>query len=65
MSGTNETARDLFEQEPGQDKRHALAVHIPTISDNTNLRQALRLRMRHGLTEAHALALASLIWGVL
>jgi hypothetical protein len=32
MSGTNEMARDLFEQEPGRDKRHALAAHNPKIA---------------------------------
>ena len=63
MSGTNEVARNLLAQEPGRDKRQAVAAHVPIIADNYNLRQAPRLSMAHGLTEAHALALASLIWG--
>lgn len=63
MGNTNEVTRNLREQEPGRDKCHAIASHIPNIAENHNQRQALRLRMAHGLTEAHALALAQLIWG--
>jgi hypothetical protein len=63
MSGTNEVARNLLAQEPGRDKRQAVAAHVPIIADNHNLRQALRIRMAFGLTEAQANALASLIWG--
>jgi hypothetical protein len=63
MSGKNEIARNLLAQEPGRDKRHAIAAHILIIADNYNLRQALLLRMAHGLTEAHTLAFAQLIWG--
>jgi len=63
MGGGQEEARNLREQEPGRDKRHAIAANIPNITENHNLRQALRLRVAFGLTEAHALALASLIWG--
>ena len=63
MSVKNEIGRNLFAQEPGRDKRHAIAAHILIIADNYNLRQALLLRMAHGLTEAHTLAFAQLIWG--
>jgi hypothetical protein len=63
MGGEKEEARNLREQEPGRDKRHAIAAHIPTIAENIDMRQALRLRVAYGLTEAHALALASLVWG--
>jgi hypothetical protein len=63
MGGGKEEARNLREQDPGRNKRHAIAAHILTISENHNLRQASRLRLAYGLTEAHALALASLIWG--
>jgi hypothetical protein len=63
MSGGKEEARNLREQEPGRDKRHAVSAYFPNIAENIDMRQALRLRMAHGLTEAHALALASLIWG--
>jgi hypothetical protein len=63
MTGGHKKARNLFAQEPGRDKRHAIAAHIPIIADNYNLRQALLLRMAHGLTEAHTMAFAQLIWG--
>jgi len=63
MGGGKEEARNLRKQEPGRDKRHAIAAHDTNIAENIDMRQALRLRMAHGLTEAHALALASLIWG--
>lgn len=65
MSGSKEKARQLREQEPGRDKRHAIAAHLPTITESHNLRQVFRLRVVYGLTEAHALALASLIWGAI
>jgi hypothetical protein len=63
MGNANKVTRNLHEQEPGRDKCHAIATHFPNIAENHNLRQALRIRMAHGLTEAHALALAQLIWG--
>lgn len=63
MGGGQEEARNLREQEPGWDKRHAIAAHNPNITENIPMRQALRLRLAYGLTEAHALALASMIWG--
>jgi len=63
MGGGKEEARNLREQEPGRDKRHAIAAHVPNIAENIDMRQALRLRMAFGLTEAQANALASLIWG--
>lgn len=62
MSGEHKKARNLRQQEPGRDKRHAVAAHVPNIAENIDMRQALRLRMAYGLTEAQALALASLIW---
>lgn len=63
MSRTNKVTRNLHEQEPGRDKCHAIAAHIPNIAENYNQRQALRLRMAHGLTEAQAQAIAALVWG--
>lgn len=63
MGGGQEEARNLREQEPGEDKRHSIAAHVPSITENIAIRQALRLRLAFGFTETHALALASLIWG--
>jgi hypothetical protein len=63
MSSRKKMARNLLAQEPGWVERHAIAAGIPKIAQKKNLRQVLRLRMAHGLTEAHALALAQLIWG--
>jgi selenocysteine lyase/cysteine desulfurase len=51
------------EPQPGQDGRFATAAGTCNLIQNHNLRQALRLRMAFGLTEAQANALASLIWG--
>ena len=63
MGVGQEKTRNLREQEPGRDKRHAIAAHIPNVAENIDMRQALRLRLAYGLTEAHSLALASLVWG--
>jgi hypothetical protein len=49
--------------QPGQDGRLATAAGTFHIAQTKDLRQALRLRMVYELTEAQALALASLIWG--
>ena len=49
--------------QPGQDGRLATAAGTLNIAQTTNIRQALRLRMAYGFTEAQALALTSLIWG--
>jgi len=60
--GQMETPRG-WQADTGQDGRFATAAGTCNLTQNQNLRQALRLRVAHGLTEAHALALASLIWG--
>lgn len=49
--------------QPGQDGRFATAAGTCIVTENRTLRQALRLRVAYGLTEAHALALASMVWG--
>lgn len=62
MSGRNEVARNLLEQEPGRDNRHATAADHPIVAQKTNLQTRFLVRA-HGLTEAQAHALAALIWG--
>jgi len=52
-----------LQAQPGQEGRLATAAGIFTITENHTLRQALRLRVAYGLTEANALALSSMTWG--
>jgi len=63
MGGGQKETPVRGQAQPGQDGRFATAAGTLTITENHNLRQALRLRLAYGLTEAHSLALASLVWG--
>jgi len=63
MGGGQKETPVRRQAQPGQDGRFATAAGTCTIAQNQNLRQASRLRLAYGLTEAHALALAFLVWG--
>jgi len=63
MSGGQMETPARLQAQPGQEGRFATAAGTCNIPETNNLRKALRLRMTYGLTEAHALALASLVWG--
>ena len=63
MGGGQKETPVRGQAQPGQDGRFATAAGTCNIPETNNLRKALRLRMTYGLTEAHALALVSLIWG--
>lgn len=63
MGGGQMETPARLQAQPGQDGRFATAAGTLSIAQPKDLRQALRLRMAYGLTEAQALALASLIWG--
>lgn len=62
MSCGNEVTRNLLEQGPGLEKRHAVAADTHTIPEKANLQTRFLVRA-HGLTKAQAHALAILIWG--
>ena len=63
MGGGQKETPVRGQAQPGQDGRLAVAAGTCTVTENHNLRQALRLRVAFGLTEALALALASVVWG--
>jgi len=63
MGGGQKETPVRGQAQPGQDGRFATAAGTCNLTQNQNLRQAYRLRLAYGSTEAHALALASLIWG--
>lgn len=63
MSGGQKETPARGQAQPGQESRLATAAGFPSVAHLQNIRQAMRLRMAYGLTEAQALALASLIWG--
>jgi len=63
MSGENEMTRNLLEQEPGRENRHANAADALIVTQKADLQTRFLIRL-HGLTEAQANTLAALIWGV-
>jgi len=63
MSGGQMETPARLQAQPGQEGRFATAAGTCNLTQNQNLRQALHLRLAYGLTEAHSLALASLVWG--
>jgi len=63
MGGGQMETPARLQAQPGQEGRFATAAGTCNLTQNQNPRRALRLRMSCGLTEANALALASLVWG--
>lgn len=62
MSGGQMKTPARGQAQPGQEGRLATAAGFLKVAQSTLERQAYRLHLTHGLTEASVNALAALVW---